>query len=533
MFKKLIWIIIIPTLLLAACQEEQAIPQPTVGVVSGRICFPSGSIPEMNLFFQPVGNDRVISYPIHEGQEEYSIELAPGTYHAYAWLPGGLFGGGMYSEAVPCGLAEDCSHGLLPVEVVPGEETNGVDICDWYAEPDQIPLPPGLVENLIVNFWQEEHPEFSPEESLSLEELTMDGQIVPQLGVRIFHVTEGLLENETFLITHPSSVLRLGAATGGRGVSSLALSDLDGDGTSELYYSYSFGSGIQQSRLGVYAPAHAAGKVYEAEATFLSDLGLFSDQPGQVGVRAVEGDPETMTISYLDTLGYLGLGRADGELQLVFNQVDDLSEDLQDKIVLPEASAEDAGNLWRTVEDTHHGVRFAVPCFWEVGILESPPPTDAYAYPIRNYTDAYTNSLGKDKSSLWEGGGIKIDMNFLSGSNWNLNQDDTADDLLGVLFDEGSTGTLLGREEVVVNGQTGLLITAESSFGEVYRYYLFKLPGKLFLMFGPRPGTLEHPDVQGILHSLALTPDAQVKIPGIVPQDPMDGITDTCLEERQ
>jgi hypothetical protein len=383
---------------------------------------------------------------------------------------------------------------------------------------------------LIVRFWQKDHPDFSGETPLALEELTMDGQPITMLSVRLFRVVEGPLENETFLIRYDGLVVRLGVSDGGQGVSSLALSDLDGDGTSELYYSYSFGSGIHQSHLGVYAPAYDTQGIFEADAYYLGDLALFSDEPGQVGVRVVEANPETLTIKYLDTLGTLDLEQVDGQVQLKFNQVEGLSGDVQELIIYPEGSREDSSQLWRTVEDPHHGVRFAVPCFWEVGILETPPPTDAYAYPIRNYTDTYANSFGKNKEPLWESGAIKIDMDFLSGSNWNLSPEASPEDLLAALYDEGSNLSVLDVEKEVINGQEGLLVTAESTFDGEVQFYLFKVSDQLFLIFGPRKGTLNDPDVQAILGSLALRPEVEVNVPRIVPGDAPDGQVPECMQ---
>ena len=50
------------------------------------------------------------------------------------------------------------------------------------------------------------------------------------------------------------------------------------------------------------------------------------------------------------------------------------------------------------------------------------------------------------------------------------------------------------------------------------------------LMFMPGPGTLDHPDVQAILHSLALSPEVQVQVPSIIPDNPPDGVRAVCDE---
>jgi hypothetical protein len=201
--------------------------------------------------------------------------------------------------------------------------------------PETIPPTPGLTERLIIDCWQKEHPGFSGDNLLKLEEISMENQLTEQMGVKLFRVVEGPLENETFLILGDTQAIRLGEAEGGQGVSSLALSDLDGDGQSELYFTYGFGSGIHQSHLAVYAPVYDAQGTFQAAVYFLGDLSLFSEEPGQVGVRAVEGNPETLTIKCLDTLGTLSLEQIDGQVQLMFNQAEGLPGDVQEMIVYP------------------------------------------------------------------------------------------------------------------------------------------------------------------------------------------------------
>jgi hypothetical protein len=140
----------------------------------------------------------------------------------------------------------------------------------------------------------------------------------------------------------------------------------------------------------------------------------------------------------------------------------------------------------------------------------------------------YANSFGKNKEPLWESGAIKIDMNFLSGSNWNLSPAATLEDFLAALYDEGS---VLEVEKVVINGQEGRLVTAEGTFDGEVHYYLFKVSDQLFLIFGPRKGALNDPDVQAILGSLALSPEVEVNVPRIVPGDAPDGQIPDCLVE--
>ena len=71
------------------------------------------------------------------------MTLTPGAYIAYAWLPDFSLGG-LYSNAVPCGMKSSCTdHAARPFTVKAGAITKDIDICDWYTGPFAIPYPPG------------------------------------------------------------------------------------------------------------------------------------------------------------------------------------------------------------------------------------------------------------------------------------------------------------------------------------------------------------------------------------------------------
>lgn len=118
-------------------------PTPRPGTVTGRICYPSERIPAMTAYFQNTNTNQVIEMAIGENQPSYGIDLPPGEYIVYAWLPDFVMGG-LYSEFVLCGLGADCTdHTPTPFQVEPGRATNGIDLCDWYGRPGDVPLPPG------------------------------------------------------------------------------------------------------------------------------------------------------------------------------------------------------------------------------------------------------------------------------------------------------------------------------------------------------------------------------------------------------
>lgn len=119
-------------------------PTPVQASATGKVCYIVGQvIPAMTAYFQNSTTGAVTELPIAAGQITYTIDLIPGTYIAYAWLSDYSLGG-LYSNAVPCGLKSSCDdHAARPFSVQVGQETKEIDICDWYTGPFMIPYPPG------------------------------------------------------------------------------------------------------------------------------------------------------------------------------------------------------------------------------------------------------------------------------------------------------------------------------------------------------------------------------------------------------
>ena len=75
-------------------------------------------------------------------QFRYRIELDPSQYIAYAYPNQPEASGGLYSEAVPCGLTAGCTdHSPLVFQVEAGQTVAGIDICDW-SSPEHVPANP-------------------------------------------------------------------------------------------------------------------------------------------------------------------------------------------------------------------------------------------------------------------------------------------------------------------------------------------------------------------------------------------------------
>lgn len=140
-----------PQPVVTSTPTNSPVPSPTVTLtatplpenVKGRICYPGGSIPAMVVYFEETEDSQVFEISISENQQEYAIKLPAGTYIAYAWLTD-FARGGMYTRAVACGMGANCDdHSVLPFEVNETQILEGIDICDWYAGPFNVPYPPG------------------------------------------------------------------------------------------------------------------------------------------------------------------------------------------------------------------------------------------------------------------------------------------------------------------------------------------------------------------------------------------------------
>lgn len=133
-------------------EEATTLPEPTpmptsAGTVNGRVCYPSEFIPAMTAYFQQTPSGALTELSIAEGQLNYSIELAPGTYRAFTWTEKYQIASA-YTGYTACGYGNTCTdHTLLSFDVVAGQELSGIDICDGPYPVDQLPLPRPVSEN--------------------------------------------------------------------------------------------------------------------------------------------------------------------------------------------------------------------------------------------------------------------------------------------------------------------------------------------------------------------------------------------------
>ncbi len=115
--------------------------------ITGKVCYPAGGIPPLNIYAQVVSNGQVFSIQNPENTGTYSINVPGGNYFVFAYPTTPLSPddslAGAYSAFVTCGLTASCTdHSLIGVLLQPGQTVTGVDICDWYAPPGTFPTRP-------------------------------------------------------------------------------------------------------------------------------------------------------------------------------------------------------------------------------------------------------------------------------------------------------------------------------------------------------------------------------------------------------
>jgi hypothetical protein len=141
--------------------EMEPDPGEIPGTINGKVCFPGGHLPEMTLFIQEVFTGQMTELPIAENQTSYSINLEPGRYVAFAYINSGATFGGAYSNLVVCGFEDHCSdHTLVEFDVLSGQTSNEIDICDWYSLSSLPPDPRVTMEPFVGMVYKSKEGEY-------------------------------------------------------------------------------------------------------------------------------------------------------------------------------------------------------------------------------------------------------------------------------------------------------------------------------------------------------------------------------------
>lgn len=189
---------------------------------------------------------------------------------------------------------------------------------------------------------------------------------------------------------------------------------------------------------------------------------------------------------------------------------------------------------WKTVSDDRIGIRYAIPCFWQAEIpAPEQDPSGIGSYPVRNFTDEFVQSFGNKRGDLiWENGAMKVDVLIFEASTWNLEPGSSLEDFAqAALGSDTDVATIESMTAVSANGQDGLLVAQRSAMsGDLGHVWLFRLSPERVLGISPAPvEAYDHPDIEGIVNSLALSPEVEVAVPTFAPAAPPEGVDGSCL----
>ncbi len=196
------------------------------------------------------------------------------------------------------------------------------------------------------------------------------------------------------------------------------------------------------------------------------------------------------------------------------------------QVVDPTAESEPVvSSLWVEAVDDRTGLRFAVPCYWEVEIPSGEQdPSGLGAIYLRNYDMAFVQAHPRGAVSEDEGA-VKIDFSYIAPSDLGLAPGvDLAEFAHTMAGPEGESG-IEAVEPTTVNGLDAINVTQMGAYGIGY-FTVVALEEDLYALIS---GPIESGDFQGILHSIAYAPDASVVIPTLDPGDPPLGVEARCM----
>lgn len=203
--------------------------------------------------------------------------------------------------------------------------------------------------------------------------------------------------------------------------------------------------------------------------------------------------------------------------------------------VRDEVDQPDFSEYWKVVEDYRTGVRFAIPCFWEANIPQpAQDPTGLGFFSVTNFTEDFVTSLGtKQGDRIWNIGGMKFDLGYQRPTDLGLAPNASLEEMAFIFVNPDQDHGIEYTEYVEVQGRQVLRVDTWSKYGAGVgdsRFYLLPTNSDLVVVFAIYPGQIvDHPDIQGILQSFALSNEDSVNIPNHMPEDPPQGMAAPCI----
>jgi hypothetical protein len=189
---------------------------------------------------------------------------------------------------------------------------------------------------MISAYLVDQNPGLMEAPPLTFEEIP-DEKVWEELHAQVFRVTEGIFQNEAFLLLH-DHVIQLGTAVGGQGLTSMVVSDLDQDAQSELLFTYraglgpGFGPGTQ-TRVGMVEPDSEALHVIEADMAYWGTAALVVEGTTAISLKVAEANETTKELRYLDSLGHLSIENTETGISLILNVDPNLPPEIKQNIL--------------------------------------------------------------------------------------------------------------------------------------------------------------------------------------------------------
>ena len=120
-------------------------------------------------------------------------------------------------------------------------------------------------------------------------------------------------------IMYDNEIYRIGECSGGFGLTSMALADLDKDGEYELYYTFSWGSGLHRSQIGYFDPISKEIHIFDYALPY-SDMILTVNKSGDLCVNSATLDGKdfvNFTIKAQDFMGTINFEEDEIALNIV------------------------------------------------------------------------------------------------------------------------------------------------------------------------------------------------------------------------
>ncbi|MEJ2748694.1 MAG: hypothetical protein P8183_12435 [Anaerolineae bacterium] len=225
---------------------------------------------------------------------------------------------------------------LGPVEILSNEIT--LEVVD-SSMSTELPVhrTAGEAAEMISAYLLKQNLGLMKAPPLTFEEVP-DEAVWQELQGQIFRATEGIIQGDSFLLRHDSTI-QLGEALGGQGLTSLVVADLDQDGQSELFFSYIAGLGPRigpgiQTRVGMVELGFETLRATEADMAYLGSAALKPEETTGVSLYVVEADETTKVLRYRDRLGYLSLENTETDVSLVFNVDPNLPSEIRQNVLI-------------------------------------------------------------------------------------------------------------------------------------------------------------------------------------------------------